>query len=37
MIICDDCVNVLRKMQSHTVDLVVTDPPYQISVQGGVW
>ena len=35
MLICDDCLNVLRKMESHTVDLVVTDPPYEISITGG--
>jgi len=27
-IICGDCIEVMKKMESDSVDLVVTDPPY---------
>ena len=30
-IICGDCIEVMKEMESNSVDLVVTDPPYGIS------
>lgn len=34
-IICGDCVKILRELPDKCIDLVVTDPPYDISVIGG--
>ena len=31
MIINDDCIKYLSKMESNSVDLILTDPPYEIS------
>jgi len=31
-IICGDCVEVMKEMESDSVDLVVTDPPYGIGI-----
>ena len=31
---CDDCISVLREMPENSIDLVVTDPPYQL-IGGG--
>lgn len=28
MIVCDDCLNVLSKMKSETIDMVYLDPPF---------
>ena len=32
----DDCLNVLKTLESNSVDLVVTDPPYKVGIQGGL-
>ena len=29
----DDCINVLKAMDSNSVDLILTDPPYGIGYQ----
>lgn len=34
-LINDDCLNYLKNIKSKTVDLVVTDPPYEIDTSGG--
>ncbi|GHS96258.1 methyltransferase [Synergistales bacterium] len=34
-IICGDCLEVLRTIESESVDLVVTDPPYNLSKNYG--
>lgn len=35
-ILCNDCLTELKKLPSHCVDLVVSDPPYDIgSISGG--
>lgn len=31
---CDDCLNILPKIQSASIDLIIADPPYKISVAG---
>jgi len=31
-IICGDCIEVMKEMESDSVDLVVTDPPYGIGI-----
>jgi len=33
-IYCDDCLNVMSRMEDESVDLVVTDPPYK-TITGG--
>lgn len=30
-----DCLQVLKNIPSHSVDLVVIDPPYEIGTSGG--
>lgn len=30
----EDCMNILRKMEDASVDLIVTDPPYSIETKG---
>jgi len=30
-IICGDCIEVMEEMESDSVDLIVTDPPYGIN------
>lgn len=30
----EDCMNILRKMEDASVDLIVTDPPYNIETKG---
>jgi site-specific DNA-methyltransferase (adenine-specific) len=37
MIIHGDCLEVLRGMESNSVDAVVTDPPYGLSFMGKKW
>ena len=27
-IICDDCVNLMKKMEDNSIDLTITSPPY---------
>lgn len=34
-IINDDCLNVLKKLPDKCIDLVLTDPPYNIGIDGG--
>ena len=35
-IICDDCIEVMKEMESDSVDLVVTDPPYNVGKDFGI-
>lgn len=30
-----DCLEIMKHLQEHTIDLIVTDPPYQIYTTGG--
>ena len=30
-----DCVKYLKDMEQSSVDLIVTDPPYEVEVTGG--
>ena len=32
---CGDCLHLLRELEDHSVDLVVTDPPYEFASHGG--
>ena len=32
-VICGDCMDVLRQIESETIDAVITDPPYGIDFQ----
>lgn len=34
-LIQDDCLNVMKMMPDGSVDLIVTDPPYEIAISGG--
>lgn len=34
-LLCGDCLELLKDIPDNSVDLVVTDPPYEISVSGG--
>jgi len=34
-LLCGDCLELLRDVPDHSVDLVVTDPPYLITTAGG--
>ena len=34
-IICGDCIEVMKKMESDSVDLVLTDPPYNVGKDFG--
>ena len=34
-IICADCLDILRQLPDKCVDLVLTDPPYNIGIDGG--
>lgn len=31
----DDCLNILKKIPDKSIDLVVTDPPYEFESSGG--
>lgn len=31
----DDCLNVLKTIPDKSIDLVVTDPPYELDNRGG--
>lgn len=33
-IICDDCLNILKEIPDESIDLIVTDPPYNVSNKG---
>ena len=33
-IICADCLEVLKSMPDKSVDLVLTDPPYGLGIDG---
>lgn len=35
-IINDDCMNILRKLPDKSIDLIITDPPYELDQLGGV-
>jgi site-specific DNA-methyltransferase (adenine-specific) len=37
MIICGDCLEVMRGMDATSVDAIVTDPPYGLSFMGKDW
>lgn len=32
-----DCLEIMKDLQEHTIDLIVTDPPYQIYTTGGAY
>ena len=32
-----NCVDLLKKIESNSVDLIATDPPYQINFEGNLW
>ncbi len=34
-IICDNCFNVIENMEDQSIDLLITDPPYEVSTNGG--
>jgi len=34
-VICGDCLEVMKKIPSNSIDLVVTDPPYKVSQRYG--
>ena len=34
-VICGDCLEVMKEIPDNSIDLVVTDPPYNASVRGG--
>lgn len=33
-IVCDDCMNILKQLPDKCIDLVLTDPPYGIGIDG---
>lgn len=35
-IINDDCLNILKQLPDKCIDLVLTDPPYELNLHGGV-
>ena len=35
MLIFDDCFNYLSKIEDNSIDLILTDPPYDISKKSG--
>jgi len=37
MIICGDCIEVMRGMDENSVDSIVTDPPYGLGFMGKKW
>lgn len=37
MIHCGDCLNAMRGMEPHSVDALVTDPPYGLEFMGKEW
>ena len=37
MIYFGNCLDVLKKMESETIDSIVTDPPYGIGIFGKDW
>jgi site-specific DNA-methyltransferase (adenine-specific) len=37
MIICGDCLEEMAKMESNSIDSIVTDPPYGLSFMGKDW
>ena len=32
---CGDCLNGLKSIESSSIDLIITDPPYDISATNG--
>lgn len=32
---CGDCLELMKQIPDKSIDLIVTDPPYDISVTGG--
>ena len=36
-IICGDCMEVMRKMPSNSIDTILTDPPYGLGFMGKEW
>jgi len=32
-----DCLEILKKLPDSSVDLVITDPPYEFAAHGGWW
>lgn len=36
-IVCDDCLEYMKKMKDNSVDLVLTDPPYGLKFMGKEW
>lgn len=34
---CGDCLELMKEIPDKSIDLIVTDPPYDISVTGGGW
>lgn len=34
-IICADCLEYFKSIEDSSVDLVITDPPYEIHISGG--
>ena len=37
MIICGDCLEVMRGMEPNSIDAIVTDPPYGLEFMGKEW
>ena len=37
MIINDDCLTAMQKMEDNSIDFVVTDPPYGLNFMGKKW
>lgn len=37
MIINDDCLNAMRKMEDNSIDFIITDPPYGLHFMGKDW
>lgn len=37
MILLGDCVELMRDLESGSVDAVVTDPPYGLEFMGRTW
>ena len=36
-LINDDCMNVLCNIKDNSIDLIITDPPYEYANGGGRW
>lgn len=33
-ITCGDCYELIKELPDHSIDLIVTDPPYQLETEG---